>query len=308
MILVDHQIRGAVEKGRIGITNFAPECLQPASYDLRIGPLVYSPLKENPDKPINLSANGGTFVLAPYGTAILMTFETLKLDKDVIGRFGLKSGFARRGLLASTGPQVDPGYKGKLFISLQNLVPRSQVLTYKETFLTIEFHGLDTPPENTYSGPYQSMEDVGPEILEDLVRLEGLNLSQIQNQFTELTHHVQEWSSLASRFNDFIEGLNNHTKAISELANKLTTTIDKIDKPAKTIRVRKLSLPQAKKKIIELLKKKGDEELYYSDVADELQLDYAVVIEACKQLENEDVIEEVTNVKKSSKRSSKKSS
>ena len=52
MALVDFEIEAAVKKGELGIENYNPDCIQPASYDLRIGPLVYSGSEQRPDRPI----------------------------------------------------------------------------------------------------------------------------------------------------------------------------------------------------------------------------------------------------------------
>ncbi len=127
MALVDFEIEEAVSKGDLGIENYDPDCVQPATYDLRIGPLIYSGSEERPDKPIDLSKNGGAYRIPPYGQVLLMTYETLKLPNKIFGRFGLTSSFTRKNLHASMGPQVDPGYQGKLFVTLLNLTPKSRI-------------------------------------------------------------------------------------------------------------------------------------------------------------------------------------
>src|ERR1700730_10921736 len=113
MILVDRDIRHAVSSGDLVIKQFADDCVQPASYDLRIGKDVFVPTS-SPDRPFDISANGRLFKLPPYGVAVLTTHEDLELPDTMTGRIGLKSGLARKGLVASTGPQIDPGFKGKL--------------------------------------------------------------------------------------------------------------------------------------------------------------------------------------------------
>ena len=129
MILVDREIRQAVSSHELVISEFSDECVQPASYDLRIGNNVYVPTSD-PNNPLDLSANGHIYKLPPYGNAVLTTHENLELPDKMVGRIGLKSGFARRGLVASTGPQIDPGFKGKLFVSIFNLTAASHVLTF----------------------------------------------------------------------------------------------------------------------------------------------------------------------------------
>lgn len=146
MILVDRQIKDIVAKDGV-VSPFDAACVQPASYDLRIGQHVYAP--PTPDHPTDLSENGGVFRLPPYGAAVLTTYEDLKMPADMVGRFGLKSGFARKGIVASTGPQIDPGFEGKLFISIFNVAAISHVLEYRDTFLTVEFHKLEERPASS---------------------------------------------------------------------------------------------------------------------------------------------------------------
>lgn len=67
MILVDHQIRDAVQNKYLGIENFSEDGIQPASYDLRIGAHLYSSTEREPDKPIDLGKNGGRIVFHPTG-------------------------------------------------------------------------------------------------------------------------------------------------------------------------------------------------------------------------------------------------
>jgi dCTP deaminase len=303
MVLVDHQIRNEVKQGYLGIENFDEDCLQPASYDLRIGPLVYSPSSPTPDKAINISENGGWHRIQPYGTAVIMTYETLRLPSDMVGRFGLKSGFARRGLLASTGPQVDPGFEGKLFVSIMNLTPASHILSYKDTFLSIEFHKLEEKPEKTYEGPYQHKHDISSDILEDMVRFEGINLSQMQNQFGELSQHVKEWSGIASKFEDFLQEMRMLTTAFSEIAHKMGGISITEQKPS-VVEARHVDVGQAKEEILALFRKRP--RLYYSDIAEALQLDYETVIHACEELQREGLVEGEKSEKKKTKRTGKK--
>lgn len=299
MILVDHLIRGRVADGTLTIGNFEPKCVQPASYDLRIGNLIYSPSQA--DRPIDLANGaGGAYRLPPYGTAILTTFEDLELPQNLLGRIGLKSGFARTGLVASTGPQIDPGFRGKLFITLFNLTAAPHVLKYRDTFLTIEFHQLDTLPEHGYDGPYQGKHTIGPEVLEALVKLEGLTLSEMQSQFTELARHVEKWSSFAASFDEFIATMNEQSSAIKQLVSQ--ANVEKIPDSAVEIipPMREISVSQAADEILMLFRKK--KKLYYSDIAELLSIDLRTVIKACALLEKRGVIEGATNVTTRAKR------
>lgn len=288
MVLVDSQIREEINSGNLRIDNFDEACVQPATYDLRIGPLIYSPSVPEPDKPIDISRNGGAHRIPAYGLAVLTTYETLYFPPNLIGRFGLKSGFARKGLFASTGPQVDPGYEGKLFVSVLNLTPAACVVTYKDTFLSIEFHKLDKKPDKTYEGPHQGRREIGPEIIEDLVRFEGLNLSQMQTEFSELSHHINEWGNLAVKFENFLKEMNKQTSAITALTQKIGGIMEG-PQETQLRKTRDVSLQQAMKEILDLFRK--ERSLFYSDIAEALHLDYQTVIKACSRLEKKGLIE-----------------
>jgi dCTP deaminase len=289
MILVDRQIREMIQRGSLG-ENFDEGCIQPASYDLRIGANVYS--SDSLDRAIDLSRNSGAHRIPPYGIAVLQTYETFTMPDNWVGRFGLKSSFARRGLFASTGPQVDPGFNGKLIVSLMNQTPRSHVIGFKEEFLSIEFHQLSETPQQTYHGPYQHRKDVGPEILSDLVRLEGLDLSQMQSQFTELVQHVKEWQSLAGRFDEFLRVMNDMIRRNEELQKMVVDlAAAKSMSIAEIAETRDISPEDAEKEVLALFHKHHSEQLYYSDIADELNLDFGTVINACKALEDQGLIQ-----------------
>jgi dCTP deaminase len=303
MILVDHLIRDRVGKDDFEIKNFDTKSVQPASYDLRLGNLVYLPSR--PDEPIDLADHGGAFRLPPYGTAVVTTYEDLKLPSNILGRIGLKSSFARTGLIASTGPQIDPGFHGKLFVSLFNLTAASHVLKFKEPFLTIEFHTLDTAPEHGYRGPYQGKFTIGPEVLESLVRLEGLTLSQMQSQFTDLAKHVERWSAFAGRFDEFLTTMHEQTSVIRDLISIVKSqdvssaqrfpNIPEIA-PAR----KKLTVQQAANEILILFRQK--KKLFYSDIAERLSLDLGTVVRACDLLVKRGLIEGATSEPKRPKK------
>jgi len=294
MILVDSEIRERIGKAGI-VSPFDERCVQPASYDLRIGALVYAP--PTPDRAIDLSANGGAFRLPPYGTAVLTTFEDLKLPPEIVGHIGLKSGFARKGIVASTGPQIDPGFEGKLFVSIFNVAAISHVIEYRDTFLTIEFNALDRAPEKTYEGPYQGKKTIGADVLDALVRLEGMTLSQMQTQFTELEQHVRTWSQLATRFDEFLAEMKHHTEAIEALSTRINKNVD-LTTP---VEARSVSPKQAMDEILALFKKR--KRLFYSDLVEALRLDFATVVRACNELQRKGLIEGDDDGKKRTKRS-----
>lgn len=150
MILTKKQIQDSIVNNTISIDPFDRDSLQPASYDLKLGSDVAITDKEH---IINLKEQG-TVVLRPGHTALVLTDEIIKLDNQHIARFGLISSLARAGLIASVGPQIDPGFEGKLVFTIRNISGKDVVLLYRDFFVTVEFHKLNEPTES-YKGFHQ---------------------------------------------------------------------------------------------------------------------------------------------------------
>ena len=85
------------------------ECLQPASIDLRVGGRVMkSPVIDERGMVVDLARESKTAVL-PGQFASVLTLEKLVLPLNICGRVGLRSFYARKGLISFHGTQVDPG-------------------------------------------------------------------------------------------------------------------------------------------------------------------------------------------------------
>jgi len=74
------------------IAPFDPECLGPVSYDLH------------------------TFQSAPpiRGVRRLISIEQFSMPRDLVGLVCLRSRSSQRGIFASFGPLIDPGFRGQL--------------------------------------------------------------------------------------------------------------------------------------------------------------------------------------------------
>ena len=64
---------------------------------------------------------------------------TFRLPDYIALRFNLKITHVYRGLLLGTGPLIDPGYVGKIYIPLHNLTSNSYTFKYGEGLIWIEF-------------------------------------------------------------------------------------------------------------------------------------------------------------------------
>lgn len=291
MILVDHQIKKYVQDNIIIMENFSEDCVQPASYDMRIGKNIFITTKR---EVVDITKNGGFFIIEPGAVATIFTHEFLKLPKNILGRPGIKSGLARRGLFPSVGIQADPGFEGCLFINMLNLTSLPVTLDYLDTFLSIEFSELEVPPDKGYSGPYQGKRGLTAKDIQPLLAYEGLNLAQIHKGFAELSENVKTVASFIQKFDRFIEL---HEKQMEKLMRHNNNLIKEIktlvqyislQPKEKTVILRSIDRDQALKEIKALFKK--GETLYYSDIAEKLGLDLELVVDICNELEDKGII------------------
>ena len=186
MLLTGHQITEAMNKGTIKIVPFDPQSLQPASYDLRVGDEGFT---ATAGKKIDLTAQG-ILVLEPGDFAAVLTLERIELDASHAGRFGLRSSLGRRGVIAAIGPQVDPGFRGKLHIGLVNLSPSRVTLARGDQFCTIEFHQLAEPARKPYDGPYQDKDHITSEDIDHILQGKGAVYSEVVQNLATLNQTV----------------------------------------------------------------------------------------------------------------------
>lgn len=159
--LVDKEIKKAVDDDELEISDFSDTCLQPASYDLRVGEEGFT---LSAGRMISIQSEG-VLEIHPGDFALVMMHEKLRLPANMVGRFGIRSAYARMGLLATGGPQVDPGFEGKLIIGIVNFSSQSIKLPYLAPFCTLELQRLRCSASTPYAGPYQGQEHLTDKII-----------------------------------------------------------------------------------------------------------------------------------------------
>ncbi len=189
MILTDRDIRAACNAGasEISIEPFSDASVQPASYDLHVG----SQAASSAHKQVVDLTRAGFVEIKPGDFVIVTTHEKLTLSAYHVGRFGLTSGYARKGLIATVGPQIDPGFRGRLTVGLTNLSTRPIVLPHKDIFLTVEFHSLEQAAEVAYSGPYQDRDELSPEDIKVVMEREYMSQTEMMRTLETLVSTVE---------------------------------------------------------------------------------------------------------------------
>ena len=191
MILSDGQIKEAYENGDILINPFDENQVQPASYDFRVGKEAVTTSYEG----IIDIEKSGYLKLKPGDFAVVTVHEEIKLGPQYVGRFGLRSGFARRGLIATTGPQIDPGYHGRLIVGITNLTPQVVTITHLDKFVSVEIHKLEKAALKPYNGPYHGRMGLTAEEIRIVAEKDGVPLVKVLQSVEEIKKEVHGLST-----------------------------------------------------------------------------------------------------------------
>ena len=82
----------------------------------------------------------GTFFNVKQNSLVyIRLLQKLRMPYYMIGRHNLKISYVYQGLLLGTGPQVDPGFLGNLYIPLHNLTNKDVKIYKEESFVSIDF-------------------------------------------------------------------------------------------------------------------------------------------------------------------------
>ena len=125
-----------------------------ASYDLLLGDQYWQEGKKR-----ILDSDSSFVTLKPGDYAIVSSKEIADFPRDVAGKFDLTVSLFCQGIILSNGPQVDPGFSGRLFCLLFNTSNDTVNLKRGEHYATLEFVKL-VEPTTPYSGKYQGKDDI----------------------------------------------------------------------------------------------------------------------------------------------------
>ncbi len=163
MVLSDRDIKVEIDRGRIIIDPYDPECVQPASVDIHLDNRLlvfktwrspfYIDVKKSQEDLNELVVIEGEepFFLNPGEFVLGSTQESLTLPDDIVARLEGKSSLGRIGLLIhSTAGYVDPGWRGHLTLELSNVAKLPVTLYYGMKIGQISFLRLSSAAERVY--------------------------------------------------------------------------------------------------------------------------------------------------------------
>lgn len=165
MVLSDRDIRAAIDAGRIGIDPFDPECVQPASLDIRLD-RFFRVFRSSKHAYIDLAkpladitelvevTNGEAFILHPGEFVLGSTRERIRLADDLVSRVEGKSSLGRLGLLIhSTAGFIDPAWDGAITLELSNVNTIPITLYPGMRIGQLSFFQLSSPAQRPYGSP-----------------------------------------------------------------------------------------------------------------------------------------------------------
>lgn len=137
-MLSDKEILAALQKRTLNIIPFHKERLTPAGYDF---------------------ASFSAVDLSPESHKLIATLETVELSNQILATIHLKSSFAREGVMGSFAV-IDPGYKGKLTLSMYNVGTSVIHIKENEPIVQIVFYRTGEPSTQPYNGRYQNAQGI----------------------------------------------------------------------------------------------------------------------------------------------------
>lgn len=134
-VLTSDKIEYCVEKFSL-IQPFDKDLLKPARYKLTLGEdyAMAGELRKLYDVP-----GKNELTIPPFQVAIVSTRQTLNMPRFLIARWNLDIDRVYDGLLWVGGPQVDPGYNGRLFCPIYNLSDKAVKLKLGDDIASIDF-------------------------------------------------------------------------------------------------------------------------------------------------------------------------
>ncbi len=168
MILSDRDIRKAMTRGDIMISDFSESQIGPASVDLRLGSVFkvfkhydithIDPAAGIPDEMLHTIdvPKDSSFIIHPGEFVLGIIHERVRISDSLCVRIDGRSSWGRLGIIVhSTAGFVNPGWDGHLTLEITNISRLPVMLRPGTRICQISFELLTSPAENVKkSGKY----------------------------------------------------------------------------------------------------------------------------------------------------------
>lgn len=169
-VFSDISIKRAVQSGKVKISPYNEELVQPSSIDVLLGNHFrvfrnHGNTCIDPRSPQHMTEEiimegEDAFILHPGEFVLGTTIEHITLPADTVARLEGKSSLGRLGLLIhSTAGYIDPGFSGQITLEISNIANLPIKLYPGMRIGQISLHCLTEPAERPYGsagvGKYQ---------------------------------------------------------------------------------------------------------------------------------------------------------
>ncbi len=158
--LVDHELIDGINSGIFG-RNFNIDCVQPASYDIRVGSQAEI-INNGKYRKIDIEKEE-SIAIKPGEQVKISSYEYFEFPLFLLGRLGPMTDLQLNNINTLYGLQIDPGFKGVLGINLVNNSDEEYPLDYKMKFVSAEIYFLNVMPKKGYQKKKNNLDDIDNE-------------------------------------------------------------------------------------------------------------------------------------------------
>jgi dCTP deaminase len=177
--LSDVEIKKAIGSKDIEIEPFDEKNLEPSSYDFKIGRALIAGkgIAEQKDFPLYLK---------PGDWMEIESLEIVKISQKIGVIMGMPSGMSRKGILAFSGMHIDPGYRGRIFITLFNPSSDTYKIEHGQKLSSALFFNFEELPSRSYDGQHQEQYHFPEKDVEWMIRLKAPTIADAIKSVEEL--------------------------------------------------------------------------------------------------------------------------
>jgi len=165
MVLGKSALRQELGNGRLKVSPFDDELLQPASIDMRLGdqfliphPSAGSFTRFGESIPYE-TVHTDSYILPGNSFVLARTREVVELPDDLTAFVEGRSSIGRLGLFIQNAGWVDPGFRGSITLELYNGLPHPIELRAGWRVCQLVFVRMEGSSEGGYVGKYQGQID-----------------------------------------------------------------------------------------------------------------------------------------------------
>jgi dCTP deaminase len=198
--IVDTEIIRLAREGKLIIGAFEEANVKQACYELRASDLFFETSRTREDHRIEVSS-GEAYLLRPHAYVTAIVMESIDLPANVLGRILTKGQLFSVGLLP-VNTYADPGFQGRLGITLCNTSHQYLLLRPGQAIAKIEFSVLPAPVGAPYRGQHGFATGIWPVPMHLIAKQTDLDRLRVKpGSSSELAiSHGEEIAGIVQRF------------------------------------------------------------------------------------------------------------